>query len=158
MPGTNHRTRRIWRIAASSATSATSCSLTGLFAVAPARAGVAGHLRLPLVALPFWKGRPDGMLGDETADCFDDRTGHRDGRDQIIAGVGQGLALRGVGGYGQDVERGACRIRKPRAQDHPQHWRPPNQILPLVCPLLSVQFHPTLTPIQYCFPPFPTPP
>jgi len=60
---------------------------------------MSGILRLTSVALPFLEGPVDVMLGDETVDCFDDRNGHRDGRDQIIAGVGQGLALRGVGGY-----------------------------------------------------------
>ena len=56
---------------------------------------MAGHLRLTSVALPFLEGALDVVLGDETVDCFHDRNGHRDGRDQIIAGIGQGLALRG---------------------------------------------------------------
>jgi hypothetical protein len=72
----------------------------GSSAVPLFRAAMSGILWLTSVALPFLKGPLDVMHGDEAVDCFDNRNGHRDGRDQIIAGVGQSLSFRGVGGYG----------------------------------------------------------
>src|SRR5258708_9322490 len=94
-------------------------SLAGSLAVPLVGAAMGGILRLTSVAPPFLKGAFDVMFGDETIDCFNDRNRHRDGRDQIIAVVGQGLALRGVGGHGQDIELTAYRIPEPRRHAPP---------------------------------------
>src|SRR3981189_1883871 len=109
----NRRALLTWRLPALSATSATWCFLTGSFAVLLVLAAVARHLRLISVPLPFDKGSLDVMLSDKTVDCLDNRRGHRYGRDQIVAGIGQSLALRGVNRYRMDIECRARRIRKP---------------------------------------------
>src|SRR5439155_13640570 len=113
----NRRAPRLQRIAASFATSATRCFLTGSFAVLRALAAEARHPRPTSVPLPLVEGALDVVLGDEAVDCLDNRSGHRNGCDQIIAGIGQRLTLRGISRNHKDVERGARRIEKPRSNN-----------------------------------------
>src|SRR5882724_1214097 len=112
------------RIPASFATTATRCFLIGSFAVLRVLAAVTRHPWLTSVPLPLVEGALDVMLGDETVDRVDNRNGHRNGCDQIIAGIGQSLTLRGISRNHKNVERGARRIGKPRSQNDPKRGCP----------------------------------
>src|SRR4030081_1163532 len=125
MNGPAHRLRRI---AASFATSATRCFLTGSFAVLRVLAAVARPPRPASVPLPLVEGALDVLLGDETVDRLDNRSWHRNGCDQIIAGIGQRLTLRGISRNHKDVERGA---RRTRSQNDPKRGCLGREIVPI---------------------------